>query len=99
MHNNHGKNMVALIEKEGLGEDGNPIKCHTSSWCKSKQKLKQRKSTATVGDDADEDKDDRDFSALDSGQSNSSSELDDSDVEMLSNDEVCTLQLSVSTFI
>jgi hypothetical protein len=96
---NRGKNMAALIEEEGLDEDGNPIKRRTSFQCKSKQKLKQHKSTATVGDDADEDKDDGDFSASDSGQSHSFSKSDDSDVEMLSNDEVCTLWLSASTFI
>jgi hypothetical protein len=39
-------------------------------------KTQQPKSTATVGDDGDEDKDDRNFSALDSGQSHSS-ESDD----------------------
>jgi hypothetical protein len=97
---NCGKNIAELIAEEGLDEDGNPIKCHTSSQSKSKQKLKQHKSTATIGDDADEDKDDGDFSASDSGQSHSSSRLgDSSDVEMLSNNKVCTLWLSVSTSI
>jgi hypothetical protein len=45
--------------------------------------------TATIGDDADKDKDNGDFSASDSGQSHSSSRLgDSSDVEMLSNNKV-----------
>ncbi|KAM6503723.1 hypothetical protein JOM56_000666 [Amanita muscaria] len=92
---NRGQNMAALIEEENLDEDGKPIKHRTSSHRKSKRKRKPRKSTGgtTAGDDADEDKDDGDYSASDSGgQLVSSSESDgDSDVEMLSNDELADM--------
>lgn len=83
--------MAALIEEEGLDEDGKPVKHYTSSHQKSKWKLKLHKSTA-VGDDADKNKDDGDYSGSDSdGQLDFSSESDnDSDVQLVSNDEVCT---------
>ena len=60
MRSNRGRNMAALIEEEGLDEDGRPvtIKCHTSHW-KLKQKRKPCKSTAI----ADEDQDDGNYSA------------------------------------
>ncbi|KAM6489621.1 hypothetical protein JOM56_014943 [Amanita muscaria] len=95
MRANRGQNMAALIEEENLDEDGKPTKCRTSSRRKSKRKVKSRKSTAAstivIGDE-DEDKDDGNYSASDSGdQSDSTSESDhgESDVEMVSNDEVC----------
>ncbi|KAM6489484.1 hypothetical protein JOM56_012659 [Amanita muscaria] len=92
MRANRGQNMAALIEEENLDEDGKPTKRRTSSRRKSKRKLKPPKSTAAAGptNDADEDKDDGDYSASDSGgQLNSSSEsVGESDVEIVSNDEV-----------
>ena len=81
--------MAAMIEEEGLDEDGRPItiKCHTSHW-KLKQKQKPHKSTTI----ADEDQDDENYSASDSdSQLGSSSESENnSDVQMVSNNEVRT---------
>ncbi|KAM6491683.1 hypothetical protein JOM56_012845 [Amanita muscaria] len=95
MRANRGQNMAALIEEENLDEDGKPTKRRTSSRRKSKRKLKPPKSTAAAGptNDADEDKDDGDYSASDSGgQLNSSSEsVGESDVEIVSNDELADM--------
>ena len=76
--------MAALIEEENLDEDGNIQVGRLNKCQKSKWKLKPHKSTATIGDEADEDKDDGNYSASDSNGQSDSSELDvDSNVEMV----------------
>ena len=96
MHINQGQCMTALIEEENLDEDSNIQVGRLNKHWKSKWKLKPCKSTATISDEADKDKDDGNYSASDSdGQSDSSESDVDSNVEMVSNDEVCIPQLSV----
>ncbi|KAF8472426.1 hypothetical protein JB92DRAFT_1915932 [Gautieria morchelliformis] len=63
---NRGKNMTALIEKEGLDEDGRPMK-HLNLHRQQKRKRKQPKKTMQEEVEDEDDDEDRDFSDSSSG--------------------------------
>jgi antitoxin (DNA-binding transcriptional repressor) of toxin-antitoxin stability system len=87
--------MAALIEEEGLDEDGHPVKHLIPRRRRQKRKRKQTKNTTQ--EDRDNDDEDGDFSSSGSGdESTSASDSNGSD-SMIPNDEVCfALLLSIS---
>lgn len=97
MRLNRGRNMAALIEQEGLDENGQPVKQQSTTRRRSKRKVKSRK-IATVnggdatGDDVNSDDNYSDsLSDLGSDSEPGSPLKDDSDIEVISNDEVCSI--------
>jgi len=91
---NQGSHMAALIREEQVDEYGQPTKqCHQVKW-----KIKNTKTMAvhTNGVDNSDNNDDDDFSASDSDQE--SVQSSQSDIEMISNDEVCKFCLHFLAF-
>ncbi|KAF8225491.1 hypothetical protein L208DRAFT_1380606 [Tricholoma matsutake] len=87
---NWGKNMVALIEEEGLDKDGLPEK-RRSAHCQHKCKCKQAKKVVQGEDDNDNE--DSEFLSSGSGdldESGSESDLNGSD-GMIPNDEIADM--------
>ncbi|KAF8513509.1 hypothetical protein JB92DRAFT_3116283 [Gautieria morchelliformis] len=77
---NRGKKMAALIEEEGLDEDGRPMK-HGSLHRQQKRKRKPAKKIAQEEDKDEDDDKDGDFSDSSSGdESSSESESDIADM-------------------
>ena len=96
MRLNRGRNMAALIEEEGLDENGQPVKGRSTTRRQSKRKVKSRKTTNISGNNGDNDNNSDDnylgsHSDHDSDAGSGSSLKGDSDIEMISNDEVCIL--------
>jgi hypothetical protein len=81
--------MAALIEEERLDENFQPVKRRSTTHRQSKRKVKPRK-TANVnsGMGHDDDDDDENYSGSHSDVGSGSLSKDDSDIEMISNDEV-----------
>jgi hypothetical protein len=78
---NCGRNMAALIEEEGLDENGQPIKCRRTTHRQSKRKVKPHKTNVNSGKGHD---DDENYSGSHSDDGSGSSLKDDSDIEMIS---------------
>ena len=82
---NRDKNMAALIEREGLDEDGHPVKC-LIPCCHQKRKHKQTKKTTQK--DRDDDDEDSDFLSSGSGDESSSESNSNGSDGMIPNDKV-----------
>jgi hypothetical protein len=88
---NHGKNMAALIEEEGLDEDGQQRKqSNTRHLRKRKRKHKQAKKMLDADDNDDEDSD---FLTSGSGDESSAESGADESEGVIPNEEVSFLPL------
>ncbi|KAF8509847.1 hypothetical protein JB92DRAFT_3119562 [Gautieria morchelliformis] len=90
---NRGKRMVALIEEEGLDEDGRPMK-HRTLHRQQKCKRKQVKKIIQEEDTDEDDDEDGDFSDSSSGDEPSSESESDVSDDMIPNHEIADMLLS-----